>query len=345
MLSDSTLSILKQSVPLWLKELDIPGASLVLIDQTSIVWAQGFGVKRSASLESIDSNTIFEAGSLSKPLFAYCALQLIKQRSIHLDEPLITYYPKRYTAWNFQPNEDKLPFVTMRHILAHSAGFSNWDCWEEPYIGRLKFFPGKKFAYSGEGYIFLQRVLEYNFAQTFWACLEEVFTDCLGLANSNYTWKEEYNKYIATGCGNRNEGLDEYFLEPYSAFSLYSSPCDFAKFIIEMMQITDMDSLDSQNSLLAEMLVPQVKVNCFCSWGLGWGIEHTIKGDYFWHWGDMGNSQCFALASSAQRHGIVIMTNSENGLSLCERIIQYIFEIEHPCSKKAFLTKLGNHEF
>ena len=73
----------------------------------------------------------------------------------------MNYYPHPYTEWGFSPDNPNIKLVTLRQILCHTSGFSNWDRLEGIHAGKLKFIPGQKFAYSGEGYIYLQRVLEF----------------------------------------------------------------------------------------------------------------------------------------------------------------------------------------
>jgi hypothetical protein len=81
------------------------------------------------------------------------------------------------------------------------------------------------------------------------------------------------------------------------------------------------------------MIAPQISVNVnqTLSWGLGWGIEKTTQGEYFWQWGDLGDYTGLALASRAAHEGLVILTNGENGLYIFERIVQEIIPGDHPC--------------
>lgn len=66
------------------------------------------------------------------------------------------------------------------------------------------------------------------------------------------------------------------------------------------------------------MLAPQVRIDDTLSWGLGWGLLDTAGGVCFWHWGDLGDHQSFAIGSRAGRYGLVVMTNGERGLAVCE---------------------------
>ena len=68
------------------------------------------------------------------------------------------------------------------------------------------------------------------------------------------------------------------------------------------------------------LLAPQIELDDPLAWGLGWGLA----GDVFWHWGDMGftDFQCVAVASRAQRRGLVCLTNSKRGLRACADILR-----------------------
>lgn len=337
-LSLNRIAKLEDDMPKLLKEFKVPGVSIAIIDDAQVVWKKGFGVKQITSSDEVTVDTVFEAASLSKPLFAYAVLKLFQQKKYSIDTPLNQYFSMPYTAWNFQPSEERLKQVTLRHVLAHLSGFSNWDCWEGPNAGRLKFCPGEKFSYSGEAYIFAQRVIEHIVEEPLAEFIKTQVLDVLKMIHSSYIWLPTYEEKIAAGHGQRNDGLDKKFVEGFSAFSLYTTPSDYAQFLLAMMSNTNAN----EKSLLDLMLTPQVNLEAFCSWGLGWGLEHTSKGDYFWHWGNMGDSQCFTLASREHRQGIVIMTNSENGLALCELLVQQVFTLQHPCAKKTFLMKLEN---
>src|SRR6185312_4983482 len=114
-------------------------------------------------------------------------------------------------------------------ILSHTAGFGNWDIFsEEPRP--LKFKPGAAYFYSGEGYIYLQRVMEYLTGLS----LDEIMIKHVFLPfkmqRSSFVWKSEYQSEFAMGYGKRNEDLGKYWLEPYAAFSLYTTATDLAQF-------------------------------------------------------------------------------------------------------------------
>lgn len=130
----------------------IPGLSLALIDVDQITTFE-FGVKNSLSQEPVTSTTVFEGASLSKPLIAYAALILCREGLLDLDRPLSEYLK------NCESNDPHLVVVTLRHILSHTGGFPRANL-KPGEVLTLDFKPGHGFAYSGESYLYLGKVIE-----------------------------------------------------------------------------------------------------------------------------------------------------------------------------------------
>ncbi|HTC40230.1 MAG TPA: serine hydrolase domain-containing protein, partial [Candidatus Acidoferrales bacterium] len=148
----TTIAELEQQVPVLLKEGTVPGASLALIRGGKTYWVHGFGVRDAKSGQPVVEDTIFEAASLSKPVFAYGVLKLVDQGKLDLDAPLSKYLPKPYIEGD--PRLDK---ITARYVLSHRTGFPNW----RPDAGlTIHFTPGERFSYSGEGFVYLQKVVQ-----------------------------------------------------------------------------------------------------------------------------------------------------------------------------------------
>jgi CubicO group peptidase (beta-lactamase class C family) len=108
---------------------------------------------------------IFEAASLSKPIFAAAVLTLVQQGKLDLDRPLASYlsgpYRHEQNPFGHGPSDvvtdPRLARVTARMVLSHTSGLPNWSR-HQP----LSFLanPGQKWSYSGEGYVYLQHVVE-----------------------------------------------------------------------------------------------------------------------------------------------------------------------------------------
>src|SRR6202023_2071285 len=103
-------------IPKLMDKAVVPGFSIVIIQDAKLLWRRGFGVKNSASKEPVDNDTVFEAASTSKPVFAYAVMKLVEKGVIDLDTPLT-----HYTSERFLKGDPRLDLVTARHVLSHTS--------------------------------------------------------------------------------------------------------------------------------------------------------------------------------------------------------------------------------
>lgn len=309
-----------------MKEGDVPGLSLAVINDGKVLWQHGFGVKNAATKEPVTDDTVFEAASLSKPVFAYAALKLADTGKLDLDKPLSQYLDKPYIE-----GDDRLKLITARRVLTHTTGFPNW----RPRGQALKiiFPPGERFSYSGEGFVYLQKVVEHLTAQPLDDFVKKTVFEPLGMTSSSYVWQPAYETLKATGhdaAGNPGERRKP--TEANAAASLQTTSLDYAKFVIAAMTGAGLKPSTSKAMLSAQVKVDEGCENCvatpptgklspFLSWGLGVGIQETKDGLSFWHWGDNGDVHCYVLAYPQQQRGLVVFTNSGNGHSIIPEII------------------------
>src|SRR6185312_8964138 len=227
--------------------------------------------------------------------------------------------------------DDRVNLITARRVLTHSTGFPNW----RPNGQDLKiiFPPGERFSYSGEGFVFLQKVVEKVAGQPLDAVMKQLVFDPLGMTSSSYVWRADYKDTKATG--HDFGGLAGQVRQPKdanAAATLQATSSDYAKFMIAVMNGTGL-----KKSTAAAMVSEQMKVDEGCSncvnrqptgklsanifWGFGVGLQRTSDGTAFWHWGDNGDVHCYMLAYPKSKLGVVIFTNSGNGHSIIPEII------------------------
>jgi CubicO group peptidase (beta-lactamase class C family) len=101
-------------------DLHVPGVSIAVIHNGVIEWTQGFGVEQVGG-KPVNLDTIFQAGSISKPVAAMAALHLVQQGKLTLDSDINTVL----TTWKV-PTSSAAPgaHVTLRELLTHTAGFT-----------------------------------------------------------------------------------------------------------------------------------------------------------------------------------------------------------------------------
>src|SRR5258707_133880 len=135
-----------------MQEAAVPGIAAAVIEGGRRGQPVHCGLRSATAPELIDEHTIFEGASLTKPVFAHAVLQIADQGCLSLDAPLGRYLP------NYIPHDDRASTITAKHVLSHSTGLPNWRSADFPL--RTYFQPGTRFSYSGEGYFYLQKVIE-----------------------------------------------------------------------------------------------------------------------------------------------------------------------------------------
>jgi CubicO group peptidase (beta-lactamase class C family) len=282
----------------------------------------------------VDASTVFEAASLSKPVFAYAVLKLVDRGLIGLDVPLFQYVPG-------YADDPRIRTVTARQVLTHTSGLPNWRPRGKPLV--FAFDPGTRFSYSGEGFVYLQNVVEHLVGTPLDAFVREQVFRPLGMANSSYVWPDPYEHLAATGHQSNGDPVPQYKpLEggspinggggPSAASSLHSTATNYAKFMIGLMKgsamLTTQVHVDSgcANCVGKPVTHPSESI----SWGLGIGLEQTRQGTAFWHWGENSYFRCFQIALPKEGRGLVIFTNSENGFKVIPEIVDHILGQPQP---------------
>jgi Beta-lactamase class C and other penicillin binding proteins len=331
---DARVRSLERTIPQLMREGDVPGLSIVIIRDAQIYWHRGFGLKNNEQRGRIEDSTIFEIASLTKPVLAYGALKLVDAGKLDLDTPLVKYLPGNYVE-----GDDRSAQITARMVLSHTTGLQN-----ELHPGeRLKihFIPGERFSYSGEGFIYLQKVIEHITGDRFDAFMKKTVFEPLGMTSASYVWLNQYEDLMANGHNAAGIVAERNQPAEVRISWLHMSALDYSKFIIAVM---NGNGLNESTAKL--MRTPQVRVNercIFClspgsgqvspslSWGIGWGIEHSEVGDAIWHWGEnRGEFQTFAMAYPKEKIGLVVFTNSGNGLSILPDIVSKVIGGTHP---------------
>src|SRR5277367_6042547 len=221
-----TIAELEKEIPESLLDATVPGMSIALIRDGKTYWAQGFGVKDVKTKQPVTEETTFEAASLSKTVFAYGVLKLVDAGKLDLDAPLTKYLPQRYIE-----GDDRLDKITARIVLSHRTGFRNWRGDGSNPL-KIYFTPGEKFSYSGEGFVYLQKVVEQITGKKLNDYMNEAVFIPLGMTSSSYVWRSDYDARTATGHNEDAQPGDKYKpTEANAASSLHTTAADYARFV------------------------------------------------------------------------------------------------------------------
>jgi CubicO group peptidase (beta-lactamase class C family) len=311
---------LERQIPKLLAEAIVPGLSIAIIKDAKLLWRRGFGVRERGSEVPVDNDTVFEAASVSKTVFAYAVMKLCEKGVIGLDTPLT-----KYSAKPFLEGDPRLELITARHVLSHTSGFQNWRSDKEPL--QIHFTPGEKYLYSGEGYSYLQSVVTQVTGQPIEQFMQANVFGPFGMTSSGYIWNDTFEHraarpHDAKGKAFANKKRTAADAARFAAAGeLHTTPADYAKFLLEVIAPKESDAFRLNQKSLQEMLRPQVKVDNSSSWALGWRITHTAKGNLIVHGGDNDGFHAFVAASVERKSGYVIMTNGENGTEIINKLI------------------------
>jgi CubicO group peptidase (beta-lactamase class C family) len=317
------VAALEKAIPKLMETAGIPGMSIALIRDGEIVWAHGFGIKNVKTGEPVGEHTVFEAASLTKPFFAFLVMKFVEDGRLDLDRPLITYAPEDYLVNTFVRHpldkegfrRDRFEKITARMVLSHSSGLPHG----EPRMPLPVFFePGERYKYSAEGYEYLQRIVEHLTGEPLQETMRTRLIEPLQMKDSSMVWRDAYETQAAVGHDTLVETRGEFRkrTQAHAAASLYTTAADYARFVAALM-----NNRGLKKSTIEEMLGPQVEVKKDVSWSLGFGLERTPNGGAFWQWGDYGIFRDYIVAYPEHKIGVVYLTNSQNGLSIGQDIL------------------------
>jgi len=325
---------LDSMVPRLMATYHVPGVSIVGIENRRITWERHYGVRAADRPEKVDRGTVFEACSMTKTPFAYVVLKLVERGKLELDRPLVACLDKPYLT--DEPLHER---ITARMVLSHTTGFPNWrkGGWRKGGKLPVRFEPGTKFGYSGEGFLYLQRVVEQITGTPVEAYMKRELFGPLGMTISSYVWEDRYEDLAAAGHDAKgkvkpNRSL---FRQANAGYSLYCTAYEYAKFLVEILR----DDRSARHSLRARsidaMLTPTTQAtgrkpivrsgkttSKVTYYGLGWAIDKTASGHRAYHGGSNGTGfRCYCEFDRKRGTGIVIMTNALSGARLWHRVI------------------------
>ncbi|HEY9002744.1 MAG TPA: serine hydrolase [Mucilaginibacter sp.] len=318
---------LQKDIPRLMKEANVPGMSVALIRNGKMVWSGVYGVISNNTHQPVTKRSIFEANSLSKPVFGYAVLTLVDQGKIDLDKPIYQYMDSGY--FDKACTDPRFKLVTARMILSNSSGIGfSPDYSNDKFV--MNFNPGEKFQYSPQGFGELALVIEHITQMRLENFMKQAILGPLHMDQSSYVWESRYDslrvyRHDWRGSTDTTRGKWQHGA---ACCSLQTNAEDYSKVVIAIINGELLKKATWQ-----EMLKPQINAdkrfpNLF--WGLGWGLEKTQAGECFWHWGDGGRSKDYITGNLSTKDGVVFFANSENGLSYAKEMLDDAIGGEHP---------------
>jgi CubicO group peptidase (beta-lactamase class C family) len=318
---------------------EVTGVGVAILNDGKVVYLKTYGVRDKEKNLPLTENSVMTGASFTKAAFAYMVMKLVQEKILDLDKPVYQYLPKPlpdYSGYQELASDSRYKQLTSRMLLSHTSGFANLRFFEPDRKLRIHFQPGSRYAYSGEGLLLLQLVVEVITKQPLTTLMQTRVFQPLGMTRTSMVWEERFESDFANG-------YDEYgrLLGPQrrkdadAAGSMQTTPRDFAQFMVAMVQGKGLSKqtrdlmLGAQIQILSKRQFPTLATNTTdenrsirLSYGLGWGLYWTPYGKAFFKEGHDEGWRNYAVCFDDQKSGIVIMTNSSNGEGIFKEMIE-----------------------
>jgi CubicO group peptidase (beta-lactamase class C family) len=292
----------------------------------------------------VTETTLFEAGSISKPIFALAVMRLVQEGKLDLDKDVNEYL----TSWKVPSNGSWQPHITLRQLLSHSAGmtvhgFPGYLRSEKlPSVleildGRppantarieVNIVPGTQVRYSGGGITVAQQLVVDVLGKPFPRIMRELVLDPSGMKHSTYEQPlpKSWEGSAATAHPYKNHPLDgKWHVYPeMAAAGLWTTPSDLARAGIELQLALKGESncvlsAETASRMLSPGIEEEIGIGLFLS-----GTGRTVRfGHSGWDEGFVAEMTMYKDTGS----GAVIMINSNEGNPM-------LYEIERAIARE-----------
>lgn len=322
-------------------ELKVPGVSLAVIHKGRIDWARGYGVK-SIGGAAVDENTLFQAASISKPVFALAVLHQVDAGKLALDTNVNDYLE----TWQLPDNEfTREQKVTLRRLLSHSAGltvhgFAGYEAGAQvpttvqvldgappansPPI-RVDVAPGSINRYSGGGFTLAQLVVQDVTGTAIPDLMRDTVLKPLGMTRSTYEQPLPANRLAEVALPYRADGTPvtggPHVYPEMAAAGLWTTPSDLARYALGVRAALAGKSKVISAARAREMLTPVIGQQ-----GLGPQVGGSTARKYFMHNGGNEGYRC-VLVTYEDGEGAAIMTSGDNGGGLMYEVLRTVAQV------------------
>lgn len=325
----------------------VPGISFAVVDDYRLESAYAAGVIEVGGTDAVTTRTLFQVGSLGKPVVALAALRLVEAGTIDIDADVNTML----TSWKIPRNGAWQPRVTLRHVLTHTSGLTvplypgyprgealptvlqvlDGETPARTPAVRVNSIPGTQYRYSSGAYVVLQQLLMDVAGQSFAELMRELVLGPLGMQDSTFEQPLPESRWRVAATGHRNGGQPVqggWFVYPEAAQGgLWTTPSDLARFVLELQKARAGHPGRLLSAKTAsEMLSPSIDNHV----GLGIFQEGDASRPRFSH---LGGNEGFSSRLTAFRDmgvGAVVITNWHYGFLVDEVFAAIAGEYEWP---------------
>jgi CubicO group peptidase (beta-lactamase class C family) len=316
----------------------VEAVSVALIRDYRVVWEGAVGLADREEGKKATAETLFQAGSISKPVAAAALLREVEKGTFRLDADVNAYLE----SWKLPANElTAREKVTLERILSHGAGltvhgFPGYAAGEAvPTVPqvldgtppantapvRVDLVPGSRWRYSGGGYTIAQLAMSDTLGQAFPDLTRTLCLAPAGMSLSTYEQPLPASRLVQAAAGYRGDGSPvvgkRHVYPEMAAAGLWTTAGDLARFAIAIQESLRGD----EGSLLSRPTAERMVTPFIAEYGLGFGVETHGSERYFAHGGADEGFQAYLVAHRGG-WGAAVMTNSDNGIALAVEILR-----------------------
>jgi len=326
-----------------MERFEVPGVSVAVIDNFNIHWAKGYGISDVETGMAVDTATMFQAASISKPVAAMATVRAAQDGLFSLDDDINDILK----SWSLDGGgfTEEQP-VTPRGLTSHTSGLGDGFGFPGyapgmPLPTTVQIIEGHElsnvgpvfmerepltfYEYSGGGVTLMELALSEVRGMPFEELMSTYVLDPIGMSRSSYeqpiSAENDLGAARAHDAEGQSKGAKWHVYPELAAAGLWTTPSDLARFAIDVQKtVRGGDGAVLNSRLVGEMLRP-VGVGPYA---VGFSISRMGEGWYFGHGGSNWGFRARLLAHTAKGYGFVIMTNADSGGGLIEEMSRRI---------------------
>lgn len=321
----------------------VTGLAVAILNDNQIAYVKSFGLRNKEANLPLTENTMMYGASFTKSVFAYFVMQLVTDGILDLDKPIQQYLPKPlpdYEKYKDLASDERYKLLTMRMLLNHTTGFPNFRFLNPDGKLNIKFTPGTRYAYSGEGINLAQFVIEIITKQDVGEMMRDRIFKPFGMTNTSMTWDEKFKDDLAVGHDEKEQVLGHNQRKSVrAAGSMDTTILDFARFLAAVMQGRGL-----AKPAKTEMLKPQIQIHSNAqfptlknettnenraiqlAYGIGWGVFQSPYGQAYFKEGHDDGWENHCVVFGDKKIGLVLMANSSNGDSIFKELLEVLLK-------------------
>lgn len=344
--SKISIDSLNAKVEYLMKTANVSGVAVSVFNDNKPIFSKTYGLANVQKNVPFEKSSVMYGASLAKMVFAYIVMQYVQEKVIDLDKPLVQYLNKSlpeikingFRRGYHDLKEDKrYEKITARMCLTHTTGFPNWRWFEADKKLKIKFEPGTRYSYSGEGLYLLQFVIEQIAGKDYETISQERVFKPLGMTNTSQVWQTRFDNNICYGYNAKGEPYELMKWKEASAGGSMSTTFeDFTKFYTHLISGKGLSKKSFK-----EMTSQQVRIksrsqfgplasvdgtdndNIQLGYGFGVGTFITPFGRAFFKEGHDEGWGHYSVTFPDKKIAVVIMTNNDNGESIFKELLEY----------------------